>query len=171
MNLFKSDGFYFSISFNHVHSPDPLSLPFLRGHSEAEIWKIKKRRYIYGLGQAFKIYHLYIYKYFHSLQNCVIHVQKNYFFINMNLSKNELVCISKDGWWVGIGWDVGSRSDIGNALKEVGTEKWGLETKILKRRASWASWDFFQHLTNVPILHKIPTTKFSCEGKLLNGKW
>lgn len=57
----------------------------------------------------------------------------------MNLSKNELVCISKDGWCVGIGQDVGSQSDMGNFLKEAGTEKWGLETKILKRRASWAS--------------------------------
>ena len=66
-------------------------------------------------------------------------MQKNYFFINLNLSKNELVCISKDGWCIGIGQDVGSQSDMGNFLKEAGTEKWGLETKILKRRASWAS--------------------------------
>ena len=59
----------------------------------------------------FKVYNFYILKLFYSLQNCVKHLKKNYFLCHHNfmkkrnskLSKNEPVCICKEGWCVILG--------------------------------------------------------------------
>ena len=61
------------------------------------IWKLKKAGGSRG-GQAlflfnfFKVYHFCIQKLFYSLQNCVMYLKKNYFFLktpHTKLSKNE----------------------------------------------------------------------------------
>ena len=93
---------YFLIFFNHVPSLDPsifkeggvnFLITFLGSgdlKSLKSAWKygpwagLLKRQ---GGGLAllllnfFKVYHFYIKKVFYSLENCVIHFKKNYFFL------------------------------------------------------------------------------------------
>ena len=80
--------------------------PFFKGRSKfwlpppevgrGIIWKFKKSGWKYGAGKGllkrrgltpflfifFKVYHFYICKLLYPLQNCVLHLKKNYFFLS-----------------------------------------------------------------------------------------
>ena len=72
--------------------------------------KIKKRGWKYGAGAGplkrgrltlflfnfFKVYYVYIYKLLYPLQNCVMHLKKNYFFCNHNFMKKGHSKLSKN---------------------------------------------------------------------------